>query len=172
MYVHKRCVQSDWEIEEDKVGFGLCVVCGNQGTIYHVKGSPNEYQFLKGGTRYWWRDGKVEHDGPVEAPYFAGGEEEDVQQSEVPVESAEVEEEDIEPEDEVKEAIEEIVEQTVEVAIQDEIEADGDDESVSYEPPEPETKSEPSKEELKGEISALLARLQELTRELEEVRKR
>jgi len=130
----------------DKPAFGFCAVCGNQGTIYHVLGTEDEYRFRKGGVDYWCRDGEVTHDGPVGRKYFAS---EELREIEEP---------------EVAEAVVEAVEQAVEAEIPEEEEV--------YEPPEPEievqSEPEPDKEQLKAEVSSLLKRLELLTKQLDE----
>ncbi len=148
MYVHRRCASEGWELMLDKPAFGFCAVCGNQGTIYHVLGTEDEYRFRKGGVDYWCRDGEVTHDGPVGRKYFAS---EELREIEEP---------------EVAETVVKAVEQAVEAEIEDEVEVEPEIES--YEPPEPEIEPEPDKEQLKAEVSSLLKRLELLTKKLDE----
>ena len=53
MYVHKRCVRSSEQLVFLKTGHGYCELCGNQGTIYLVRGTEDSYRTKIQGVTSW-----------------------------------------------------------------------------------------------------------------------
>lgn len=52
MYVHRRCKPSEAALNLDRTTHGYCGICGNQGTIYLVKGTEDSYRHKRQGVTY------------------------------------------------------------------------------------------------------------------------
>ena len=61
MYVHKKCALKEHELDFEKKAGGFCGVCGQEGTIYHVKGTEDYYEQVIAGVLYRVRDGESEN---------------------------------------------------------------------------------------------------------------
>ena len=58
MYVHKKCAPSGAELDMDKRVGGFCAFCNQEGTVYHVVGTPDYYESIVAGVLYKYQDGK------------------------------------------------------------------------------------------------------------------
>ena len=163
MYCHRRCVQKDWEIEEDKAAFGICCVCENQGTIYHVKGAPDEYRMRKGGVVVTVINGEEQPVGGYGRPaYFGAVEEEAAEVTGGTVNSTDtVVHERVIDVGEVAESI------SVFPSLKEEKEAVEED----VQPGQVESNEEPSGEEAELAVSEKKAKIEELKKKIEELEK-
>jgi len=59
MYVHKSCALKEHELDMGKRAGGICHQCGQQGTIYHVKGTADYFEYVLFGVLYKMVEGEA-----------------------------------------------------------------------------------------------------------------
>jgi hypothetical protein len=60
MYVHKACAPAGAVLEAEKKAGGICANCGQGGTIWHVKGELDYYEYILNSVLYKVTDGVVD----------------------------------------------------------------------------------------------------------------